>query len=143
MSPSSVSPLADKPPMTPRRATQRYTRDFWIAILVYVVLVFAVTLAIKHHNITGPLLWTLAVLPALPLLRMIYVMGRYLLETDEYQRAMQTRRMLGALGAMLGVCTVYGFVETFAGAPHLELYLVFPMFCGLYGASCLFIRSAK
>ena len=143
MSELGPSPPANRPPMTPQRATRRYTRDFWIAIAVYVVLIFAVPLAIRHAQIAAPLLWVLSVAPALPLLGVIYLVARYLCETDEYQRAMQTRRMLGALGAMLGLCTVYGFAEAFAGAPHFELFLVFPLFCALYGSSCVFIWSAR
>ncbi|KAF0179907.1 MAG: hypothetical protein IV086_13540 [Hyphomonadaceae bacterium] len=131
------------PPMTPKRARQRYVRSFGSSISAYVVLVFGVPLLLRQYEITGPLLWLLAVLPALPLLFIIYVLGRYLLETDEYERAIQTRRMMAALGAMLAVCTVYGFMETFAAAPHLELFLVFPMFCVFWGLSCIFIRTAK
>lgn len=129
--------------MTPQRARRRYTRSFWASISAYVALVFAVPLLLREYEISGLLLWILAVLPALPLLFVIYVMGRYLIETDEYERMIQTRRMLVALGAMLAVCTVYGFAETFAAAPHLELFLVFPMFCFFWGLSCIFVRFAK
>jgi hypothetical protein len=129
--------------MTPQLAKRRYVRSFWSSIAAYVALVFAVPTLLRHYDIVGPLLWLLAVLPALPLLFVIYVMGRYLIETDEYERMIQTRRMLAALGAMLAVCTVYGFAETFARAPHLELFLVFPMFCFFWGLSCIFIRIAK
>lgn len=98
---------------------------------------------LRAGDVEGPLLWALAVLPALPLLRIIHVMGRYLLETDEYQRALQTRRMMAALGLTLGACSVYGFLEMFADAPHIELYLVFPAFCAFWGITCLFVRSVK
>jgi hypothetical protein len=129
--------------MTPQLAKRRYVRSFWASISVYVGLVFAVPLLLRQYEIAGPLLWLLAVLPALPLFFVIYVMGRYLIETDEYERMIQTRRMLAASGAMLAVCTVYGFAETFARAPRLELFLVFPMFCFFWGLSCFFIRIAK
>lgn len=128
---------------TPRKAQSRYVRDFAIAMTAYVVTLFAVVYAVRDGALSGPLLWLLAVLPALPLLRVIQVVGRHILDLDEYLRALNVRRMLAALGVTLGLCTVWGFLEAFAGAPRLQLYLVFPIFCGLYGFSCFFIRRAQ
>ncbi len=129
--------------MTPQRAKRRYFAGFSLSMAIYVVLVFGVSLSIKRLGVEGPLLYVLAVLPSLPLVYSIYVMGRYLMEMDEYQRAMQTRRMLAGIGATLAVCSAWGFLEVFADAPRLDLYLVYPMFSMFWGLSCLFVRSAK
>jgi hypothetical protein len=129
--------------MTPQLAKRRYLVGFSISMSIYVVLVFGVSLAIKRLGIEGPLLYALAVLPSLPLVYSIYVMGRYLMEMDEYQRAMQTRRMLAGLGATLAVCSVWGFLEVFAKTPRLDLYLVYPIFSFFWGFSCIFIRTVK
>lgn len=130
-------------PMTPQRAKRRYLVGFSIAMSLYVICVFGVSLSIKRLAIEGPALYALAVLPSLPLIYSIFVMGRYLMEMDEYQRAMQTRRMLAGIGATLAVCSVWGFLEIFAQVPRLDLYLVYPMFCMFWGLSCAFIRSVK
>jgi len=124
-------------------ARSRYVRDFSIAMAVYVVAVFSVVLILRTQQPEGPLLWALAVPPSLPLLRVIQVVARHVLDLDEYQRALQIRRMLAALAVTMGLCSVWGFAEAFADAPHIELYLVFPLFCGLWGFSCLFIRKAQ
>ena len=129
--------------MTPQRARRRYVKAFSFSMISYMVLVFAVPLAIKYFAIAGPLLFGLSVLPALPLLAMISVMGRYLLETDEYVRALQTLRMMVALAALLGATSIYGFVEVFADAPHVPLFLIFPAFCAFWGVTCAMIRSVK
>ena len=134
---------AEAMPMTPQRAKRRYLVGFSIAMTIYVVCVFGVSFALRRGAFEGPLLYALAVLPSLPLVYSIYVMGRYLMEMDEYQRALQTRRMLGGIAATLAVCSAWGFLEIFAKAPRLDLYLVYPMFCMFWGASCLFIRSVK
>ena len=34
------------------------------------------------------------------------------------------------------LCSVWGFLEIYAGAQHLELYLVVPIFWATYGAVC-------
>jgi hypothetical protein len=130
-------------PMTPQRATRRYVGAFWVSMSLYVVLVIAVPVLIKVYHIKGALLLGLSALPALPLLAMISVMGRYLLETDEYMRALQTKRMMVALAALLGACSIYGFVEVFANAPHLPVFMIFPAFCALWGVTCAIIRTAK
>lgn len=143
MSAPSVRTPGDAPPMTPQRARRRYVVGFSLSMAIYVVLVFGVSLSIKRLGVEGPALYALAVLPSLPLIFSIYVMGRYLFEMDEYQRAIQMRRMLAGLGATLAVCSVWGFVEVFADAPRLDLYLVYPMFCMFWGLSCAAIRSVK
>ena len=129
--------------LTPKLAARRYTTAFTITMSVYVALVVGVPMWIRMLGIEGPALYALAVLPSLPLIYSIYVMGRFLVEMDEYQRAIQTRRMLAGLGATLSVCSVWGFVEIFADAPRLNLFLVYPMFCMFWGLSCVFIRTAK
>jgi hypothetical protein len=135
--------IATQLPMTPQRARRRYIAGFAASMSLYVIFVFGVPLSIKSLAIEGPALYALAVLPSLPLIYSIYVMGRYLMEMDEYQRAMQTRRMLAGIGATLAVCSAWGFLEIFAQAPRLDLYLVYPMFCMFWGLSCFFIRSVK
>ena len=129
--------------MTPKLAERRYMTGFTISMSVYVVLVVGVPLWIRKIGIEGPALYLLALLPSLPLIYSIYVMGRFLQEMDEYQRAIQTRRMLAGLGATLAVCSVWGFLELFADAPRLDLFLVYPMFCMFWGLSCIFVRIAK
>lgn len=139
----SMRTTATDAPMTPDRAKRRYLIGFSLSMAIYVVCVFGVSFALKRGGIEGPLLYALAVLPSLPLVYSIFVMGRYLMEMDEYQRALQMRRMLGGLAATLAVCSAWGFLEIFAKVPRLDLYLVYPMFCMFWGVSCAFIRSVK
>ena len=135
--------IATPLPMTPQRAKRRYFIGFAISMSLYLVLVFGVSLAIRRLGIEGAALYALAILPSLPLIYSIYVMGRYLIEMDEYQRAMQTRRIIAGIGATLSVCSFWGFLELFAHTPHLDLYLVYPIFCVFWGLSCVFIRTVK
>ena len=58
----------------------------------------------------------IAVLPALPLLYVFWIIGRYLAEQhDEYLRLLQVRKALVATGFTLAVATVSGFLEISAG----------------------------
>jgi hypothetical protein len=41
--------------------------------------------------------------------------------------------LLWALGLVLAFSTVWGFLETLAGAPHLAMWWIFPIFCVAQG----------
>jgi hypothetical protein len=83
-----------------------------------------------YHELkpTGPLLWLIAVLPALPILYFVWAVGRYLTEeTDEYQRMKQVTSALFATGWLLILATIWGFLETFEVVPHVPSWAVIPV----------------
>jgi hypothetical protein len=129
--------------MTPAQAGRRYLFAFFPAMTLYIAAVYAMPVLLPHFVGNRPLLLAIATLPALPVLVIIYVAGRFVLETDEYQRALATKRMLFALGGALAVCTVYGFMEVYAATQHFPLYLVFPLYCLIWALACAVIRTAK
>lgn len=121
-------------------AARRYVARFIPAMLLYVVVLFGSIWTLRHLAPTGPLLWLLAVAPALPIVAAIVVMGLYLLEeTDEFLRATLAQSMLWGIGVTMTVCTVWGFLENADLAPHLPLFLVFPLFCAAFGLAQPFV----
>ncbi|MCE3290802.1 MAG: hypothetical protein K0R83_2814 [Caulobacter sp.] len=131
--------MATTQPMSP--AARRYMRRLIPLFLLYVVVLFASLWAIRAMAPTGPLLWALAVAPALPLVGCIVVMGLYLIEEkDEFQRTVLAEAMLWGIGAVLTVTTVWGFLENARVLPHFQTYLAFPLFCGAQGLAQAFIR---
>ncbi len=110
-------------------AIRNYNRRFFISMGAYLVLLFGVVWLFKHQHPAGLLAYVLALLPAMPLVAVIVVVGLYLAEEkDEFQRNLLVLEMLWALGATLAVTTVWGFLEDFTDTPHLQPYLIFPMF---------------
>jgi hypothetical protein len=80
----------------------------------------------------------LAVLPALPLIGVVWAFGRLIVEqTDEYQRSLTVRQVLVATGFMLAVTSVWGFLETFGQVPHLPMYWAFIIWCAGLGVGSL------
>lgn len=115
-------------PMSP--AMKRYQRRFWPAMIAYAVLLFTVVRIFETHPPAGALKYALAVAPAIPVVGVIVLLGLYLVEeTDEFRRVKVIQAMLCGLGLVLTVTTVWGFLENLAGAPHMPLYLVFPIYC--------------
>lgn len=115
-------------------AQRRYLKRFFPAMLGYVVALFACTLAIRHYQPHGATLVVLAVLPAIPIIAVIAVMGLYLVEEkDEYLRSRLVTAMIGGIGILLAVTTVWGFLEDRGVIVHFPTYLAFPLWCGAFG----------
>lgn len=111
----------------------RYTIGMAVWMVLYAgALVGSITL-LKNLQPTGPLLYFLAVLPALPIGGTIWHVQRHIELVDEYVRGMLTKRFIYATGMTLFICTAYGFLESNAGLPHFSLYLVYPLFWGMFG----------
>ena len=112
-----------------------------IAISLYVVaLTGAITAFVRLHP-TGPLAYLLAVAPALPIVATIVIMGLYLREeTDEFERTVQMESALWAIGGVLVVATVWGFLEMFKLVPHIDSWAVFPAWAALLGPAQIIAR---
>jgi len=117
-------------------AKSRYMGRFSVTMLLYILfLVTAVWVFVRHHP-TGPLAWLLALLPALAIVGQIAAFGLYLAEEkDEFQVAIGVKSMLWGIGGTLAVTVTWGFLENFLQLWHLDLILVYPIFCALSGVA--------
>lgn len=114
----SASPRTDP-------AFRAYLRRFFPTMAIYVVLVFVSTWLIDAMRPAGPLLWTIAILPALPLMGVFWIIGMLLIELrDEYVRMLEIRKALVATGFAMSAASAWGFLEVYADAPHLPLFWV-------------------
>ena len=80
-----------------------------------------------------------AIAPALPIIGIFGAMGRYLIEEqDEYVRMLMVRQTLWASGFALSVATIWGFLESFELAGHIDAYyLAVVWFLGLGIGGCI------
>jgi hypothetical protein len=122
-----------------RSAAARYWKRYYSAISVYVVALFSVTWIFKHHHLTGAAAFLLALLPALPIVGVVIIVGLYMREeTDEVEMAVLTQSMVWGIGLTLSLATLWGFLEAFGQVSHVNSYWAFPIFCVFTGiASCL------
>ena len=127
----------------PSLAQRAYLRRFGPLMLLYVAFLFA---AIRVNQVaapTGILAVALAVLPALPLIGVVWSIFRLVTdETDEYQRSLVIRQILIATGLTLVVCCVWGFLETFGQVPHIPMYWAFIIWCAGLGVGS-FVNELK
>lgn len=119
-------------------AARAYLHRFVPTMLAYVVLVFAVPVAIRALGAQGLLLWLLALLPALPIIAVFVLIARYIVElTDEYLRVLEVRKALVATAFTLSIASIWGFLEIYADAVHLPTFYIPVIWFGGLGVGSL------
>ena len=121
--------LRDKGVVAPMRApVRRYLWRFMPAMGLYVIVLFVSLRLYRNYDLAEPLIWLVAVAPALPLIAAIGAIGLYLKEEDdEFQRALAVGSYVLATGLMLAAATIWGFLEQFGLAPHVPSWAAFPL----------------
>lgn len=115
-------------------AARRYVRRFIPSMIAYVAILFAVTWAIRAYDPSGVALVALSILPALPIIGVIAVMGLYLVEErDEYLRQRLMTAMVAATGILLALATAWGFMENENVVPHVPAFYAFIIWCAALG----------
>lgn len=122
-----------------KSAAQRaYMRRFFPLMGLYVAVLFGAVWLNKTVAPAGPLAVALAILPALPLIGVVWAIGRLIVEEkDEYQRSLTVRQVVVATGFMLAVTSIWGFLETFGQVPHLPMYWAFIIWCAGLGVGTM------
>ena len=127
-------------------ALRRYNTRMLAASMAY-TLGMGAAVAISNRYEPGPALsFAITLLPTVPTLAMIWVMGRYLIEeTDEYLRHRASMASLIGLGLVLSLGSFWGFLETFGLVPNIWAWWVVPVFAvGLgVGQAILSIREKR
>lgn len=112
-----------------------------VTMTLYVIGLFGSIYVIK---MLAPPLWVryaLALAPSIPIGLSILVFLNYIKNLDEYMSAITLKTFVTATGLTLFFATLWGFMQNFADAPSVELWLTYPAFWFFYGISCLFIRQ--
>lgn len=130
-----IEPVPDK--LKP--VAQRYAREMIIAGLLYSVVVFtgayATRLDVPHWVII-----VAAILPIFPALLMLRAYITFVNGIDEFQRRIQSEAVMIAAGVTGFGTFTYGFLEEWAGFPHLPLIWVLPILIGSWGVALCIVR---
>ena len=114
----------------PSAANRAYMRRFIPMMLAYVLVLFGVVWINQRYAPSGPPAVILAVLPALPMVGVVWALGRLLVEeSDEYLRSLTVRQFMIATGFMLCVTSIWGFLDAFGQVPHVPMYWAFIIWC--------------
>ena len=93
----------------------------------------------NHPDARSATAYFAAIVPALLIIGIFVAIGRYLIEEhDEFLRLLMVRQTLVASGLVLSLATVWGFLESFELAPHVEAYwFAVIWFAGLGLGACV------
>ena len=127
--------------MNQKQAHRRYMKLFVPAMAAYVVSIFGVSFAKKNATMPEPILYGLAVVPALFILIWIWGHMRYITDLDEYLRALQVRAVMIGMAGVMAFTTVWGLLEELADAPAIPIFFIVPVFYFLYGLAYIVIAK--
>jgi len=136
--------MAQAVQITYREANRRYRRAYWPVIFVYAAAAIGGALLVKQN----PPMWaiaTIAVVTALPVMALFWLMRRLLNETDEYTRKLHIDALLTGGAITFSLAVVWSFLELY-GVVAQDRYFpatmfVAPAFLTFYGISFSLARS--
>lgn len=125
-------------------AKATYHRSMAIWTTLYVALIAAISWTpLGDRFLAGPSAYLVAALPAVPVAGMMMAVLKHMNSSDEFVRALLAKRFVIAAGLTFVGCAVWGFLESFAKAPHIELWLVFPAFWVAFGPVTPFVKTTR
>lgn len=90
-----------------------------------------------------PAAWALALTVAAPIAGQIWATLSFMRDSDEFVRAVTAKQFIVAAGVAMAGFSAWGFGESFAGAPHAEGWMIYPLFWAVFGVVSPFIRSSN
>jgi hypothetical protein len=124
-----------------KRAGKRYTRRMLIASVLYTAVIVAGVYSIAHFDLPRWAIIVAALAPLAPALLMLRAYVTFVGEVDEFQRRIQSEAVLIAAGVVGFGTFAYGFLEEWAGFPHLPLIWVLPSLIAAWGVALFFVRQ--
>lgn len=117
--------------MYEKQITRTYLREFFGAMLVYVLLLVAANRLGRPMD--DGLTRTLALAsPMIGVLLVIWAIARHFRRVDEFIRLYTLENMAIAAAVTGGLTFTYGFLEN-SGYPLLSMFIVMPVMFGIWG----------
>ncbi len=124
-------------------AGRRYVIRTFAFMVPYVVICLAAMGGAFDEVIGRPAGWFLAGVVSAPVLGQIWATLSLMRESDEFVRAVVAKQFILASGIAMAGATLWGFGESFAGAPHLPAWLIYPLFWGAFGVVAPFVKASN
>ena len=90
-----------------------------------------------------PAAWGLALAVSAPIAGQIWATLSFMRDSDEFVRAVTAKQFIIAAGVAMALFSAWGFGESFAGAPHAEGWLIYPLFWAIFGCVAPLVRSSN
>lgn len=87
--------------------------------------------------------WVLAAAVAAPVAGQIWAVLAWMRDSDEFVRTVAAKRFILAAGAVIAAFSAWGFAETYAGAPHAQGWLIYPLFWAAFALVTPLVRTSR
>lgn len=87
--------------------------------------------------------WLLGLALVAPIAGQIWATLARLQDSDEFVRALFAKRFIAASGLSMAVPCVWGYLESYADAPHIPGRSIYPLFWAAFGVDSPFIRTSR
>lgn len=124
-------------------AERKYVVRTMAFTVPYVAVNVAAIFGIFDEIIGKPAAWVLAAAVAAPVLGWIWSILSLMRDSDEFMRAVLAKRFIVSAGLAMAIASFWGFGESYAEAPHLPNWLIFPLFWACMGVMTPLIRSSR
>ncbi len=95
-------------------------------------------------DITSPVAaWALALTVSAPVIGQIWATLALMNESDEFVRAVTGKQFILAAGVAMAIASVWGFGESYADAPHIPAWIIYPLFWACFGLIAPFVKSSN
>ena len=122
-------------PQDPVRTRRALTFNAVVAI-AYIGLVVLISWVVPISHLPNVIRIPAALTPVIPIVLMIWGMGRNLAEQkDEFIRMIQARGMLLATGFILVFATGWGFLQEYVGIGPFPAIILFPIWCAAWAVA--------
>lgn len=124
-------------------AHRRYVLRTMAFMGAYALVCVAAMGGVFDEVVGEPAGWVLAAAVSAPVIGQIWATLTLMRDSDEFVRAVTAKQFILSAGLAMAGATLWGFGETFAGAPHLPAWLVYPLFWGVFGLVAPFVRGSR
>lgn len=112
----------------------------WLLFLAGLILLLV---AQRGGFLTPWLGWPVVLVIAGSVLGQFIVAYRSIAAQDEYWRALIFKLGIAAAGVTISVAVLWGFADQFLGVPAFPMWIVYPLFWGVFGILSPLIRTSR
>jgi len=87
--------------------------------------------------------WGLALTVSAPVIGQIWATLALMRESDEFVRAVIAKQFILSAGLAMAIASVWGFGESYADAPHIPAWMIYPLFWACFGLVSPFVRNSR
>ncbi|HEY8573769.1 hypothetical protein [Phenylobacterium sp.] len=94
-------------------------------------------------DIQQPGAWALALAVAAPVAGQIWATLALIRDSDEFVRSLTAKRFIIGSGVAMALFCAWGFGESYADAPHVPGWMIYPLFWLAFGVISPFVRTTR